>query len=152
MRGAAISLAALRALSARSHSSLPVGTPLDGVSEKDAHRWQVSPHAKLERLLSETEVPIGLLSNGAQLRLVYAPRGETITSGNRSLSDTLNAILAKLRARPTEEPTPDLAFEVTARISESDPDLREADAAIRELFARSLLPTAERLDISHHAE
>ena len=35
------------------------------------------PHARLERLLRETGVPIGLLFNGASLRLVYAPRGES---------------------------------------------------------------------------
>ena len=47
--------------------------------ETDAkdHRWQASPQARFERLLRETQVPIGLLSNGTHLRLVYAPRGET---------------------------------------------------------------------------
>lgn len=56
---------------------LPPGTPLDkGVSEDDRH-WQASPQARFERLLRETGVPIGLLFNGTNLRLVYAPRGET---------------------------------------------------------------------------
>ncbi|HEV2949281.1 MAG TPA: type IIL restriction-modification enzyme MmeI, partial [Gemmataceae bacterium] len=54
---------------------LPTGTPLDK-DQEDAH-WQASPHAKLERLLRETRVPIGLLCNGTHLRFVYAPRGET---------------------------------------------------------------------------
>ncbi len=72
---------------------------------------------------------------------------QAITSGHRSVSETLNTILAKLRARPPEEPEPEPGptFEVTARISESDPDLREADVAIRELFARSFERTAESL-------
>ncbi len=70
-------------------------------------------------------------------------QSQAITSGNRSLSETLNAILVKLRGAPVEQPEPEPAFEVTARISESDPDLSEADAAIRELFARSLERTAE---------
>ncbi len=61
--------------------SLPPGAPLDE-AEKDG--WRVSPHAKLERLLRETEVPIGLLANGAELRLIYAPRGET--SGHATFS------------------------------------------------------------------
>jgi hypothetical protein len=39
--------------------------------------WRASPHARLERLLHETSVPIGLLYNGTALRLVYAPRGES---------------------------------------------------------------------------
>jgi hypothetical protein len=47
-----------------------------GADAKD-HRWQASPQARFERLLRETQVPIGILSNGTHLRLVYAPRGES---------------------------------------------------------------------------
>src|SRR5271157_899793 len=56
-----------------------LGLDLDDTPETDAkdHRWQASPQARFERLLRETGVPIGLLSNGTHLRLVYAPRGET---------------------------------------------------------------------------
>jgi hypothetical protein len=56
-----------------------LGLDLDDTPETDArdHRWQASPQARFERLLRETQVPIGLLSNGTHLRLVYAPRGET---------------------------------------------------------------------------
>ena len=56
-----------------------LGLDLDETPETDAkdHRWQASPQARFERLLRETQVPIGLLSNGTHLRLVYAPRGET---------------------------------------------------------------------------
>ena len=59
-----------------------LGLDLDDAPETDSkdHRWQASPQARFERLLRETQVPIGLLSNGTHLRLVYAPRGET--SGN----------------------------------------------------------------------
>lgn len=39
--------------------------------------WRYPPTAKLERLLRHTGVPVGLLSNGRELRLVYAPPGET---------------------------------------------------------------------------
>ncbi|MEI6414278.1 MAG: DNA methyltransferase [Pseudomonadota bacterium] len=39
--------------------------------------WPASPQARFERLLRETRIPIGLLSNGRELRLVYAPRGES---------------------------------------------------------------------------
>src|SRR5262245_35182298 len=55
------------------------GLDLDETPEADSkdHRWQASPQARFERLLRETQVPIGLLSNGTPLRLVYAPRGET---------------------------------------------------------------------------
>jgi hypothetical protein len=55
---------------------LAVGAPLDEAST-DERRWQATPHARFERLLRETQVPIGLLANGTYLRLVYAPRGET---------------------------------------------------------------------------
>ncbi len=56
-----------------------LGLGLDETPETDSrdHRWQASPQARFERLLRETQVPIGLLSNGTHLRLVYAPRGET---------------------------------------------------------------------------
>ncbi|MCR9294819.1 MAG: hypothetical protein NXI32_19030, partial [bacterium] len=54
------------------------GISLDEPSEADSARhWNAPPHAKFERLLRESGVPIGLLVNGRQLRLVYAPRGET---------------------------------------------------------------------------
>jgi len=43
----------------------------------DAAGWPASPQARLERLLRDTGVPAGLLCNGATLRLVYAPRGES---------------------------------------------------------------------------
>ncbi|MBL8793570.1 MAG: N-6 DNA methylase [Planctomycetia bacterium] len=54
-----------------------MGTPLDDASSADERRWHATPHARFERLLRETQVPIGLLSNATHLRLVYAPRGET---------------------------------------------------------------------------
>ena len=56
---------------------LPAGTPLDEVVEKDERRWQATPQARFERLLRETQVPIGLLANATHLRLVYYPRGES---------------------------------------------------------------------------
>ena len=53
-------------------------TDLDEPLESDsAKHWHASPQAKFERLLRETGVPIGLLFNRGQFRLVYAPRGET---------------------------------------------------------------------------
>lgn len=56
---------------------LPVGTPLDDLVAKDERHWQASPQARFERLLREAHVPIGLLVNGTDIRLVYAPRGES---------------------------------------------------------------------------
>lgn len=57
---------------------LPTGTDFDQPSEADSSRhWHAAPQLKFERLLRESQVPIGLLSNCRQLRLVYAPRGES---------------------------------------------------------------------------
>lgn len=56
---------------------VPTGTNLDASIASDAHRWQASPQARFERLLRETRVPTGLLVNGRQIRLVYAPKGES---------------------------------------------------------------------------
>lgn len=42
-----------------------------------SHLWETTRSAKFERLLTETGVPLGILSNGKQIRLFYAPRGET---------------------------------------------------------------------------
>ncbi|NUQ72867.1 MAG: N-6 DNA methylase [Polyangiaceae bacterium] len=39
--------------------------------------WEYPAQAKFERLLRECRVPIGLLSNGREMRLVYAPHGES---------------------------------------------------------------------------
>ena len=75
---------------------LPSGTSLDEVQEQKDHRhWQATPHAKFERLLRETGVPIGLLFNGTHLRLTYAPRGES--SGYLTF---VVAELAKVAGRP----------------------------------------------------
>ncbi len=45
--------------------------------------------------------------------------------------------------RISEESEAKPSFKVTARINVSDPDLRTADAAVRELFARSLVRRME---------
>ncbi|MBW4599044.1 MAG: N-6 DNA methylase [Calothrix sp. FI2-JRJ7] len=39
--------------------------------------WHASPQEKFERLLREKEIPIGIIFNGIEIRLVYAPRGES---------------------------------------------------------------------------
>jgi hypothetical protein len=55
---------------------LPLGTALDS-SHDDGRKWKATAEARFERLLRETQVPIGILGNGTDLRLVYAPRGES---------------------------------------------------------------------------
>ena len=39
--------------------------------------WEVTPQQKFERLLRGTKIPMGLLTNGKELRLAYAPEGES---------------------------------------------------------------------------
>jgi N-6 DNA Methylase len=39
--------------------------------------WHASPQERFERLLREKEIPIGIIHNGIEIRLVYAPRGES---------------------------------------------------------------------------
>ncbi len=56
-------------------SVVPEATDLDK-AQSDAG-WQATPQARLERMLRELDVPIGLLFSGEALRLVYAPRGES---------------------------------------------------------------------------
>jgi hypothetical protein len=58
-------------------TQVPVDQDLDEPLEESDRRWHASPHARFERLLRESQVPAGLLTNGRNLRLVYAPRGET---------------------------------------------------------------------------
>ena len=42
------------------------GLDLDDAPDVGDHRWQASPQSRFERLLRETQVPIGLLSNRTQ--------------------------------------------------------------------------------------
>jgi hypothetical protein len=48
---------------------------LDAAS--DDKRWSATPHQRFERLLRETGVSVGLLTNGRDFRLVYAPPRES---------------------------------------------------------------------------
>jgi hypothetical protein len=46
-------------------------------AESSTGPWSYPPTAKFERLLRKTKVPIGFLSNGRELRLLYAPEGQS---------------------------------------------------------------------------
>jgi hypothetical protein len=67
--------------------TLPLGTDLDALMVGEPRGWSASPARRFERLLRETRVPIGLLSNGTHLRLIYAPRGENSGSLTFRVSD-----------------------------------------------------------------
>ncbi len=53
------------------------GREFDEPWNPTGHGWDATPQQRFERLLKETEHPIGILFNGASLRLVHAPRGES---------------------------------------------------------------------------
>src|SRR5690606_2683904 len=70
--------------------------------------WEYPAQAKFERLLRECRVPIGLLSNDRELRLVYAPHGESTgwlsfrvadmaTVGGRPILDAFVMLLGRER-------------------------------------------------------
>jgi len=68
-------------------NNLSSGVDFDEVVVSDSRGWQASPQTRFERLLRETRVPAGLLVNGRQIRLVYAPRGESSGFVTFNLSD-----------------------------------------------------------------
>jgi hypothetical protein len=74
---------------------LPTDTPLDDAPSSSDRAWHAPPQARFERLLRETRVPIGLLSNATQIRIVYAPRGETSGFATFSVSE-----MAQVAGRP----------------------------------------------------
>ena len=65
---------------------LPTGLAFDK-PETETGEWRYSPAAKFDRLLRACRVPIGLLTNGVAVRLVYAPHGETTGSITFNLTD-----------------------------------------------------------------
>ncbi|MEI6429234.1 MAG: hypothetical protein WCO45_12765, partial [Pseudanabaena sp. ELA607] len=58
------------------------GTGLD--DKASSQGWEVTAQQKFERLLRGLRIPMGLLTNGKELRLVYAPEGES--SGHLTFS------------------------------------------------------------------
>jgi N-6 DNA Methylase len=60
-----------------------IGTNFDELNVENTHKhnkttgWHATPQAKFERLLREKEIPFGIICNGLEIRLVYAPRGES---------------------------------------------------------------------------
>lgn len=74
---------------------LPPGTALDDAPDSHDRTWHAPPQARFERLLRETRVPIGLLCNATQIRIVYAPRGETSGFATFSVSE-----MAQVAGRP----------------------------------------------------
>ncbi len=86
---------------------VPQGLDLDQ-SETKTGPWDYPAQAKFDRLLRECRVPIGLLFNGEEFRLTYAPYGESTgwlsfrvrdmcTVGGRPLLDAFVMLLSAFR-------------------------------------------------------
>ncbi|MBW8879426.1 MAG: hypothetical protein JF614_31210 [Acidobacteria bacterium] len=56
-------------------------------AETDTGLWDYPPAAKFDRLLRHVRVPIGLLTNRREVRLIYAPHGESSGSLTFRLND-----------------------------------------------------------------
>ncbi|WP_354110726.1 DNA methyltransferase [Bradyrhizobium sp. S3.12.5] len=56
---------------------LQPGLEAEGRNQFASGEWEATPHQRLERLLRETNVGVGILVTRNALRLIYAPRGET---------------------------------------------------------------------------
>jgi hypothetical protein len=63
-----------------------VGLPLDK-PETQTGPWHYPPSAKLDRLLRHVRIPIGILTNRTEVRLLYAPHGQSSGSITFRLAD-----------------------------------------------------------------
>jgi hypothetical protein len=113
-------------------TNLKAGTDFDQPSA--ASLWNAAPQVQFERLLRETNIPIGLLFNGDALRLVYCPRGENsghitfpfeamATVAGRTMLSALHMLLsaARLFTLPPEQRLPALlahSRKAQSRVSE----------------------------------
>ncbi|MDY0001368.1 MAG: N-6 DNA methylase, partial [Polyangia bacterium] len=86
---------------------LPAGLDLDK-PETQTGAWEYPPTAKLDRLLRHCRVPIGILTNRTEVRLLYAPHGESsgwltfrvtdmATVGGRPILDAFIMLLSATR-------------------------------------------------------
>lgn len=100
-------------------------------SETATGPWRYAPTAKLERLLRHTGVPIGFVSNRRELRVVYAPPGESsahLTFRFKDLKERAGRpLVAALEllfdAKRTYQSAPEFTFEGLLKESR----LRQAD-------------------------
>jgi hypothetical protein len=120
---------------------LLVNQMVGDLDKRDDSDWGVSPSQRFERLLRDSQVPIGLLVNQESLRLMYAPRGEnsgTLTfeisamleTAGRPIVAALDELLrsARLFSVPTE-----------ARLSALLAKSREYQARVSEQLAQQVL-------------
>jgi hypothetical protein len=125
---------------------LPDGLPLDK-PETRTGPWEYPPAAKFERLLRHCRVPIGLLTNRRELRLVYAPHGESSGSITFRVDDMatvdgrpiLDALVMLLSAHRLYGADP--SHQLPALLRQS----RERQADVTNELARQVLEALEIL-------
>jgi methylase of polypeptide subunit release factors len=133
--------------------NLPLGTDLDAYQAEDERGWKASHSRRFERLLRETKVPIGLLSNGTHIRLTYAPHGENSGSitfpvaamsevQGRTILAALHMLLDRYRllAAPTDARLP-------ALLARS----REYQSRVSAALAKQVLDSLYELQRGFHA-
>jgi hypothetical protein len=123
---------------------VPAGADLDARDDSD---WSVSHAQRFERLLRDTQVSIGLLTNKEVVRLVYAPRGEN--SG--SLTFSLAAML-EVAGRPIAAAFEELLKSYRLLSAPSNVRLpallsksREYQASVSEALAKQVLESLYEL-------
>jgi hypothetical protein len=115
--------------------------------------WEATPHQRFERLLREKQIPIGLLITDDDLRLVYAPRGETsgwLTFPLRSLIEVggrpmLSGLKLLLSSFQLHNDAPERRLPALLRAS------REAQAEVSTRLAAQVLGALHELVRGLHA-
>lgn len=119
--------------------------------------WHYPPIAKFERLLRQCRVPIGLITNRRELRLVYAPHGESsgwiafrvgdmLSTGGRPILDAMIMLLHKQRWFGVEEARalPAILFDSRRRQAEVTSALADQVFEALETLLRGFEAAAER--------
>lgn len=135
---------------------LPDGLPLDK-PETVTGPWEYPPAAKLDRLLRHVRVPIGLLTNRREVRLIYAPHGESSGSltfriddmaavGGRPILDAFVMLLSVRRffAVAREHQLPALLADSRRRQANVTNELAEQVFQALEILLRGFEAAAER--------
>lgn len=123
---------------------VPAGADLDARDDSD---WSVSHAQRFERLLRDTQVSIGLLTNKEVVRLVYAPRGENSGSLTFSLAAMLE-VAGRPIAAAFEEVLKSyrlLSAPSNARLPALLSKSREYQASVSEALAKQVLESLYEL-------
>jgi hypothetical protein len=149
------------------------GASFDEPLAEETKKWHASPQVRLERLLYEMGVPIGVLANGRFIRLVYKPRGESsghvtwpvhrlTTALDRDMLSALCMLLgsARLFALPREQRLPHILKEsrkyqnvvstkLSGQVLEALNELLRGFQSANEAAKGGLLDTTVREDPDH---